>query len=149
MRELKRLQLVIFSICTLQLIVFAAPAQAIDVTFHVPVQLANMPASITGGAVNCAAYSADRIAGFMYPSSSLGKGTTNFVIRGNFNSTVDVVIRNYEKFPASGLGWQCVLFLIDRAEDDQRIGGKPAGIVIGKYAVDKSKPVKYEVSGIK
>ena len=145
MRELKRLQLVIFSFCTLQLIVFAAPAQAIDVTFHVPVQLANMPASITGGAVNCA----DRVAGFMYPSSSLGKGTTNFVIRGNFNSTVDVVIRNYEKFPASGLGWQCVLFLIDRAEDDQRIGGKPAGIVIGKYAVDKSKPVKYEVSGIK
>lgn len=145
MRELKRLQLVIFSFCTLQLIVFAAPAQAIDVTLHVPVQLANMPASITGGAVNCA----DRVAGFMYPSSSLGKGTTNFVIRGNFNSTVDVVIRNYEKFPASGLGWQCVLFLIDRAEDDQRIGGKPAGIVIGKYAVDKSKPVKYEVSGIK
>ena len=148
MRELKLLQLVIFSFCTLQLIVFAAPAQAIDVTFHVPVQLANMPASITDGTVKCAAYVADRARGVTYPSSSLGKGTTNFVIRGNFNSTVDVVIRNYEKFPTSGLGWQCVLFLTDRAEDDQRIG-KPAGIVMGKYAVDTSKPVKYEVSGIK
>lgn len=149
MRKLNGLSLIIISFLTLAFVAFAAPAKAFDLTLRVPVELVNMPVSITGGMVSCKVYGADRTTRVIHTDPLLGSGTTNFSIRGRFTSNVDVIIRNNVNFPSSGLGWTCVLFLYDSKVGSQTIGGTPAGVIMSKYAVDTSKPVKYEVSGIR
>ena len=143
--------LIVCILCIFYTALFPVSLHAIDLTLHVPVELVNLPANITDGKVECSAFTASRISNTFY-APALATDAKFFAISGNYTATVDIVLKAPGNNPPSGLGWRCFLFLRDA--NNRESGGvqwQPASRVMAGYAgiVDSSKPVRYEVSGIK
>jgi hypothetical protein len=119
-------------------IAFAAAVHAGDITVHVPVELNNMPPDVTKGIVKCEAFSADT-AGQIRLQQPLGSANVQFDIVGNnYNSTINLVIKNAEKNPPA-IACKCSLLLIDRRGDSF---AADQALVHYRYRVDGSKPVR-------
>ncbi len=140
---------VIFFLCIMPAIFVSIPLGAIELTLNIPVELVNMPDSVTGGYIRCQAHGANRVSNVQYGSQFLGENQVRFDIKGTYKSTVKVVIKNEQPNPPNGLGYKCMLFLFDASQRKDAAGWQTAGAVLNRYALDTSKPVKYEVSGIR
>jgi hypothetical protein len=138
-----------FCLFILPVIFFAMPVDAIELTLNIPVELVNMPDTVTGGSVRCQAHGANRVSSIQYGSQFLGENQVRFDIRGTYRSTLKVVIKNNQPNPPNGLGYKCSLFLLDARQTKDAGGWENAANVLNRYAIDTSKPVRYEVSGIR
>lgn len=143
----------VFCLCSFAFIPgFAVELFAIDLTLNIPIELVNMPKTVTAGYVSCSACGADRVRNLMNWQQKLGDANFRFDIKGSYVATARIVIKNEAANPPNGLGYKCVLFLwdADMAADKTSGGGyRPAGTVLSRYAIDTSKPTRYEVSGIR
>lgn len=150
MKNIRRLAMV-FCVCSFTFIPgFAMDLFAIDLTLNIPIELVNMPKSVTAGYVSCSAYGADRVHNVMNNQQRLGDGNFNFNIQGNYKGTARIVIKNETPNPPKGLGYRCLLFLMDTSMAASKTSAYHlAGTVLNRYAIDTSRPVKYEVSGIR
>ena len=151
MKNVRRLAIV-FCLCSFVFIPgFTIDLFAIDLTLNVPVELVNMPKSVTAGSVSCSAYGANRVTGAISNQHRLGDGAFRFDIKGSYVATARIVIKNETPNPPNGLGYKCILYLLDQdlTASKTTTGYSYAGTVLGRYAFDTSKPVKYEVSGIR
>lgn len=116
---------------------FPSPSFAEDFTFNVPVELKNLPATITKGYVQCLVYNAD---------NSYGIGGTNYyfdIVAGNYVNTV-VVKFNADpgRDPKKAAGWGCALFLKDQ---NSGVFQRPSILLKdgGPYpGIDTTKPFK-------
>ena len=152
MRNIRRLAMV-FCLCSFAFIPgFTMDLFAIELTLNIPVELVNMPKSVTAGYVSCSAYGADRVHNVVNNQQRLGDGSFRFEIKGSYVATAKIVIKNETPNPPNGLGYKCTLFLIDtdpgpRAKHTAAY--RTAASILDRYAIDTSKPAKYEVSGIR
>ena len=138
-----------FFLCMTPVIFAAIPVNAIDLTLNIPVELVNMPESVTGGSIRCSAHGANRVSNVQYGSQPLGTGDARFDIKGTYRSTARVIIKNDQPNPPNGIGYKCTLFLFDGSQRKDSAGWLYAGTVLGRYAIDTSKPTRYDVSGIR
>jgi hypothetical protein len=142
----------VFCLCSFAFIPgFTPDLFALDLTLNIPIELVNMPKSVTGGSVSCSAFGADRVHNVMSTQQRLGDGSVRFDFKGSYVATAKIVIKSEAPNPPNGLGYRCILFLIDTSwpADKTTTVYRTAASVLGRYAIDTSKPVKYEVSGIR
>jgi len=152
MKNIRRLAMA-FCLCSFVFVPgFATELFAIDLTLNIPVELINMPTTVSQGYISCSAFGADRVHNKIFPAQQpLGDGNVKFEIKGNYVATARISIKNDKPNPPNGLGYKCALFLVDTArdQDKEKAGYQLAYTVLSRYAIDTSKPTKFEVQGIR
>ena len=89
---------------------FPAPSFAEDFTFNVPVELKNLPPTITMGRLECLVSTADN-------SASIGVTDFDFaIVAGNYSNTVVIKFNAIPgRDPKKAAQWGCALFLKDQS----------------------------------
>ena len=104
MKNIRRLAIML-CLCSFAFIPgFTTDLFAVDLTLNVPVELVNMPKSVTAGYVSCSAYGADRVHNVVNNQQRLGDGNFSFNIKGNYSGIAKIVIKNEIPNPPQGVG---------------------------------------------